>query len=64
MSDYFTGGPLPLFQKGIAKGELHIVDVQPKIPWRAYYVTRPESIYTPTVKKFLEVLEQYSDLKQ
>ena len=61
MSDYFTGGPAELFAKELAKGELVQLDIDVEIPWKAYCITRPETNYAPSVKKFVEILEQYSD---
>ncbi len=58
-SDYFTGGPKQLFQKEIENKELVAIPTQQTIKWMSHCIARPESVYTPTVKKFIEILNQY-----
>lgn len=58
-SDYFTGGPKQLFEHELSRSELIEVKTAQPVIWQAYCVTRPESIHTATVKKFLEILERY-----
>lgn len=60
-SDHFTGGPRELFAKELARKELVVLETDTLVPWTAYCVTRPETLSTPTVKKFIEVLSQYID---
>lgn len=61
VSDYFTGGPEMLFANELSKGELVKVKTDSVIPWQSYIITRAESRYAPTVRKFIEVLQQYAD---
>lgn len=61
MSDYFSGGPPQLFKKDIEEGELIELAMEEPVVWSAYSLIRPESIHTPTVKKFLEILNEYVD---
>ena len=58
-SDYFTGGPRALFEDEIAAGELVELDMADSLLWQGFCVTRPESVNTPTVKKFLQVLTRH-----
>ena len=61
MSDHITGGPAELFSKEVANGDLIVLQTEKRVPWKAYCMTRPETMYTPTVKRFLELLNQYAD---
>lgn len=60
-SDYFTGGPRELFAKELDCGELVQLDITDEIPWQSYCITRHETEYAPAVKKFIQILQQYSD---
>lgn len=60
-SDYYTGGPAQLFEKELNSGELIAVNIDTDIRWQACCITRPESVHIPTVKKFLDILSQYSE---
>ncbi|MEM9103635.1 MAG: hypothetical protein AAGB12_15095 [Pseudomonadota bacterium] len=60
-SNFFTGGPKQLFTKALRSGDLVSVEVTEKIIWQAFCLTRPESVYTPTVKKFIDIVAQYTD---
>ncbi|WP_415894741.1 LysR family transcriptional regulator [Neptuniibacter sp. PT34_22] len=60
-SDYFTGGPRELFIKELDSGELVQLDIAEEIPWQSYCITRQETEYAPAVKKFIQILKQYSD---
>lgn len=60
MSDYFTGGPSQLFKNELASGDLVSLQMDRPVVWHAFSLTRPESVHTPTVKKFLEILHGYA----
>ncbi|WP_218061284.1 LysR family transcriptional regulator [Pseudoalteromonas luteoviolacea] len=60
MSEHYTGGPRELFSNELSNGDLVEVKIEAEIPWRAYCITRPETIYAPTVKKFIDILNQYT----
>lgn len=60
-SDYYTAGPRQIFAKELNSGELVDLALPSGPDWQAFYLTRPESVYVPAVKKFIDVLSQYLD---
>lgn len=61
VSDYISGGPELVFRRELESGQCKKIPLNVDVKWSSYCVTRPESMHSPVVEKFLSILSRYTD---
>ena len=61
-SDYICGGPRYIFAKELKAGTLRVVTDSPTNAWQSACLMKSESLDTPLVKLFAEILTQERDI--
>ncbi|AXN33953.1 LysR family transcriptional regulator [Vibrio coralliilyticus] len=56
-SDFITAGPRLLFSREIQEQQLAEIPLESNIYWQSSWIARREAVYTPTVNKFIKILE-------
>ncbi|NOJ21365.1 LysR family transcriptional regulator [Vibrio coralliilyticus] len=56
-SDFLTAGPRLLFSREIQQQQLAEIPLESNIYWQSSWIARREAVYTPTVNKFIKILE-------
>ncbi|MFN3015750.1 LysR family transcriptional regulator [Vibrio coralliilyticus] len=56
-SDFLTAGPRLLFSREIQEQQLAEIPLESNIYWQSSWIARREAVYTPTVNKFIKILE-------
>lgn len=59
-SDYISAGPALVFRQELESGLLKAIPVAQKMLWKSFCITRPETMLSPTVSKFIDIVSRYS----